>query len=420
MAHLPTLPDPTPQRSPRGQQSSSPRHSEFSFTELSQLLGRHGAGSSSDDLALDLLLNDIVAQACLTTNATGAAIAMLRDGKFVCRATSGDHAPDLGSQLAADTGLSGACIQSGDVQHCEDTETDSRVDAEACRRLGVRSVVVVPLMLESEVVGVLEAFSPHAHVFTDSDVKTLRGLSRRIMETMLRSVEKEEGHKEKEEDTTIAAESSAVAASSAQPHRDPWTTVLAILILAVALLLGWMLGHRSLPNDVRREGSSQGGTDSVKAAASAPVSGTSAPSSTSNAASQTPPRAAAPKTPAEKAGGLAVYEGGKLVFQVKPLPALANSIAVKIPPDAAIALLIERIEPQYPDQARLSHIQGPVVLLVDVNEKGTVQELRALSGDPQLITAAVEAVKHWRFKPYAPRGEALNFQTQITVDFKLP
>jgi len=43
-----------------------------------------------------------------------------------------------------------------------------------------------------------------------------------------------------------------------------------------------------------------------------------------------------------------------------------------------------------------------------------------LSGDPQLVMAAVEAVRQWRFKPYAPRGEALNFQTQVTVDFKLP
>jgi protein TonB len=115
-----------------------------------------------------------------------------------------------------------------------------------------------------------------------------------------------------------------------------------------------------------------------------------------------------------------VYENGKLVFQVKPVPARANSIAVQVPPNTADLLLIERVEPQYPDPARLAHIQGPVILQVDVNEKGTVQQLRALSGDPQLVMAAVEAVRQWRFKPYAPRGEALNFQTQVTVDFKLP
>jgi len=84
------------------------------------------------------------------------------------------------------------------------------------------------------------------------------------------------------------------------------------------------------------------------------------------------------------------------------------------------SFLIERVEPQYPEAARLAHIQGAVVLEVNVNEKGTVQELRALSGDPQLVMAAAEAVRQWRFKPYAPRGDALDFQTQVTVDFKLP
>ena len=60
------------------------------------------------------------------------------------------------------------------------------------------------------------------------------------------------------------------------------------------------------------------------------------------------------------------------------------------------------------------------MLEVNVNEKGTVQEVRALSGDPQLAMAATEAVQQWRFKPYAPKGQALDFQTQATVDFKLP
>src|SRR5262249_45077001 len=108
MAHLPTLPDPPPRRNPHGQTPSGSNDSQFSFTELTQLLGKHGAGSSSEDLALDLLLHEVVSQACSNTNAVGAAIALLRNGDFICRATSGKHAPDLGSHLSADTGLSGA------------------------------------------------------------------------------------------------------------------------------------------------------------------------------------------------------------------------------------------------------------------------------------------------------------------------
>jgi len=377
-------------------------------------LVQHGAGSSSEDLALDLLLHEVVSQACSTTNAAGAAIALVRDGEFICRATSGKHAPGLGSQLSADTGLSGACIQSYEVQRCDDTEVDTRVDAAACRRLGVRSVVVVPLLQRSAVAGVLEAFSPHAHVFTDGDVKTLITFSQRIVDTMIRPVETEQ-----EEGTTSSAESFEANEMASPSRKDPWMTVLTILIVALALLLGWMLGHRGLGEVVEKKTPL---VDTVSAKPAGPTNETSPPStpvsnaiSNSTLASVTTPKAS-PETP----GGLVVYENGKLVFQVKPAPARANSIAVQVPPNTADSLLIERVEPQYPDPARLAHIQGPVILQVDVNEKGTVQELRALRGDPQLVMAAVEAVRQWRFKPYAPRGEALNFQTQVTVDFKLP
>ncbi len=415
MAHLPTLPDPLPQRNSHGQTPSSSNDSQLSFTELSKLLGKHGAGSSSEDLALDLLLHEVVSQACSTTNAAGAAIALMRNSEFICRATSGKHAPNLGSHLSADSGLSGACIQSHEVQRCDDTEVDTRVDVAACRRLGVRSVVVVPLLQEHEVVGVLEVFSPHAHVLTDGDVQTLTDLSRRIMDMMRRPTENE-----KEADTASPAESFVVNATAVQSGRDPWTTVLAILIVALALLLGWMLGHHGLGKNVEGEKFSSGEIDSVKAAVPADEPSSPAISTPKTANNSTSAPATTSKAPAETPGGLAVYENGKIVFQVKPVPARANPIAVQVPPDAANSLLLERVEPQYPDQARLAHIQGPVTLEIDVNEKGTVQQVRALSGDPQLITAATDAVRQWHFKPYAPRGEALYFQTLITVDFKLP
>ena len=403
-----------PPKSARADTFQCKRFTTF-LSELTKLLGQHGAGSSSEDLALDLLLHDIVSQACSSTNAAAAAIALKRNGEFICRATCGECAPELGSHLSADTGLSGACIQSGEVQRCDDTDADTRVDAAACRRLGVRSVIVVPLSYGDEVAGVLEVFSPHAHIFTDGDVKTLISLSQRTMETISPPV-KEEVKEEKDEESTTSAESFVVNPMAVQPHRDPWTTVLAVLIVALALLLGWMLGHRGLRKDVGRGNSSTGDVDSVKAAA---------PAGEPSPAPASPPRtadkpASAPKVPAAAPGSLSVYENGKIVFEVKPAPGSANSIAVQVPPDAANSLLIERVEPQYPDQARLSHIQGTVLLEVDVNEKGAVQRLSSLSGDPHLVTAAIDAVRQWHFKPYAPRGEALNFQTQVTVDFKLP
>src|SRR5690349_13037900 len=104
MAHLPTLPGLPPRRNPHGQKPSDPHRPQLSFKELTKLLGQHGAGASSEDLALDLLLHEVVSHACSTTNASGAAIALVRNEEFICRATSGEHAPELGSHLSADTG----------------------------------------------------------------------------------------------------------------------------------------------------------------------------------------------------------------------------------------------------------------------------------------------------------------------------
>lgn len=80
--------------------------------ELANALSAHGGGALSADLALDLVLNEIVEHARLATGATAAAIALARGDEIVCRATTGSNAPDLGVQLNVHSGLSGACVQS--------------------------------------------------------------------------------------------------------------------------------------------------------------------------------------------------------------------------------------------------------------------------------------------------------------------
>jgi periplasmic protein TonB len=49
-----------------------------------------------------------------------------------------------------------------------------------------------------------------------------------------------------------------------------------------------------------------------------------------------------------------------------------------------------------------------------------VQNVRALSGPPMLIRAAMDAVRQWRYKPYYLNGEPAEAETQINVNFTLP
>ena len=96
MAHHPTFP-PDPSEHPRraeGAVSSPARQSDWieeddilHLAELAATLASHGGGTHSADLALDLMLNEIVEQARLATTATGAAIALLRGDEWLQTST---------------------------------------------------------------------------------------------------------------------------------------------------------------------------------------------------------------------------------------------------------------------------------------------------------------------------------------------
>ena len=81
--------------------------------------------------------------------------------------------------------------------------------------------------------------------------------------------------------------------------------------------------------------------------------------------------------------------------------------------------LIRRVTPTYPPLARTARIQGPVVLFAVISKAGTIDRLRAVSGPPMLIPAAIEAVSQWCYRPYILNKEPIEVETQITVNFLL-
>ncbi len=92
----------------------------------------------------------------------------------------------------------------------------------------------------------------------------------------------------------------------------------------------------------------------------------------------------------------------------------------QLAPDAAAALLLQKVDPTYPPSARQQGIQGPVQLQANIGKDGTTSNIKVLSGKPILATAAVAAVQQWKYQPYKVNGQPTEVQTQITVDFKLP
>ena len=103
--------------------------------------------TNKPQLALADELARIARRVQTSTLAFGAAIALLQPetGDFVCQARSGSMAPPLEMPLQKEGSFTGLCIQSGEALHCEDSETDDRVDTGVIRALGVRSIIAVPI-----------------------------------------------------------------------------------------------------------------------------------------------------------------------------------------------------------------------------------------------------------------------------------
>jgi periplasmic protein TonB len=83
------------------------------------------------------------------------------------------------------------------------------------------------------------------------------------------------------------------------------------------------------------------------------------------------------------------------------------------------AQLISRVEPRYPPLAVQIHLQGTVLLHAIISRQGTITSLEVASGHPLLVQAALDAVRHWRYRPTMLNGEPVEVETTITVIFQL-
>src|SRR5579885_2134931 len=115
------------------------------------------------------------------TRASGAAIALRDVDAVICRASSG-NAPPAGTPLNIDNTVTGECYRSGNIVSITDTEKDSRVDAELCRQLEFRSLLIVPIAAAEKVVGILEVFSPLAGNFEGGDILLLGSVAEVVAE----------------------------------------------------------------------------------------------------------------------------------------------------------------------------------------------------------------------------------------------
>ncbi len=104
------------------------------------------------------------------TGASGAVIEAIEGEDVVPLVHVGTAAP----RLQVNASLSGLCVRTGELQRCDDTQSDPRVPQQVYGDLGIRSILVVPLKDEHRTLGVLKVVSPERHAFTERDEKALR------------------------------------------------------------------------------------------------------------------------------------------------------------------------------------------------------------------------------------------------------
>jgi TonB family protein len=484
MVHLPISgPDPAKPGSASASGLDAPPEAESDLAGLaariSALSGSCLPNQLSTDLALEIILNQIVEQARSATGATDAAILLERDRELVCRASTGANAPQLGVQLDTEAGLSGACVKTRQMQRCDDVQSDPRVEVKASRCLGIRSVMILPLLWNNDLVGVFEVFSSRPSAFGERDERTLEMLAQRALKNLQQASERRltgvpdaspsvapPQECDVAERETRRNESADVYPDLASPNGgrqpDGVTIALGVFVLVCAFLLSVLVGvhwarHRATAEYTHKPKSAntiasrteQQNTSSSNAGASAllmavgnsasadslPVVGTSAMSRPKVGAAAAPPRPrSAVATPPP--GSLLIYENGKEIFrklpsapgekqnakggEVEHSSPVEPARALALLPDVAGSILLHRVEPQYPEEARRQGIQGPVVLDLYIGKDGTVQDVGLVSGQVVLANAATSAVKQWRFKPHYADGQEVEIQTRITLRFTIP
>jgi periplasmic protein TonB len=102
-----------------------------------------------------------------------------------------------------------------------------------------------------------------------------------------------------------------------------------------------------------------------------------------------------------------------------PVPTLATPKVVRVSSGVSQGLLIRKVQPDYPPLARQARVQGTVLLEAVIGKDGSIENLQVVSGHPMLVSAAVQAVKQWKYRPYLLNGDPVEVQTQIQVNFNL-
>ncbi len=98
-------------------------------------------------------------------------------------------------------------------------------------------------------------------------------------------------------------------------------------------------------------------------------------------------------------------------------PAAPFPSSVRVSSQVLQGMLQHKVGPAYPENARKAHLEGIVQLRGIIDKHGNVVNLQAVAGSPELLPAAIDAVRQWRYKPYLFMGRPVDVSTNFEIDF---
>ena len=97
----------------------------------------------------------------------------------------------------------------------------------------------------------------------------------------------------------------------------------------------------------------------------------------------------------------------------------AHPAFVYVSPKTMAGLVIAKIPPKYPMEAKKDRIQGQLVLSAIIDKEGNVSNLKVDSGPQELQQSALDAVRQWKYKPYMLNGQPVEVRTKINIIYTL-
>lgn len=95
----------------------------------------------------------------------------------------------------------------------------------------------------------------------------------------------------------------------------------------------------------------------------------------------------------------------------------ASRARVRVAEKVMRAFLVTKVNPSYPSEAEKQHVDGTVLLHINIDENGNVSKVELVSGHPLLVPTAIEAVKQWKYRPYLLNQKPVEVETMVLIKF---